>query len=128
MYSRSSSCKSHVLTLSLIALLAVWPASAQFQRGTITGTVTDQTGSVIANSKITLQNAGTKEERSAMTDERGDYSFPSLLPGTYSVTAESGGFKTQMVNDIRLDVNQTARIDVKLAVGDISQKVEAQAS
>ena len=114
----------------LCAALLAWtlPLSAQFQRGSIIGTVTDQSNSVIGNGKVTLKNLGTNEERLAATDDRGDYSFPSLLPGSYRVTAEATGFKTQVVSDIQLEVNQTARIDLKLSVGDMVQRVEATAS
>ena len=113
--------------LGLTIFLAL-PASAQFQRGTIVGTLTDESGAVIARGKVTLKNLGTNEERSAISNERGDYDFPLLLPGSYSVTAEATGFKTQIVSDIHLDVNQTARIDVKLSVGEVVQRVETQAS
>src|SRR6266850_427760 len=84
-----------------LSLLGILPASGQFQRGTIVGT---------------------------LTDESGDYTFALLLPGSYNVSAEAPGFKTQVVNDIRLEVNQTARIDLKLSVGEIVQRVEAKAS
>ena len=117
-----------LLFSSLAALLAALPAAAQFQRGSIIGTVTDQSGSVVGKANVTLQNLGTNETRKGATDDRGDYSFPSLLPGPYKVTAEASGFKTQVVSDIQLEVNQTARIDLKLTVGDMVQRVEATAS
>jgi hypothetical protein len=117
------------LATAFAALAAISiPAAAQFQRGSIVGTVTDQSGSVIGKAKVMLKNLGTNEERPAATDDRGDYTFPSLLPGSYQVTAEATGFKTQVVSNIQLEVNQTARIDLKLSVGDMVQRVEANAS
>jgi hypothetical protein len=110
------------------ALLAVSPAAAQFQRGTILGAITDQTGAAVAKAKVTLKNLGTNEERTLVSDERGDYTFPSLLPGAYQVTGEASGFKTQVVGNIQLEVNQTARIDLQLTVGEMVQRVEATAS
>ncbi len=117
-----------VAAVVLLSIVTVTPAAAQFQRGTVVGTVTDETGGVIANAKVTLKNLGTNEERSVTTDERGDYTFPSLLPGAYSVTAESAGFKTQVISNIQLQVNQTARIDLRLSVGQVVERVEATAS
>src|SRR5215467_4576217 len=117
-----------LVCLCAITLSLAIPLGAQFQRGSIIGTISDQSNSMISTAKVTLKNLGTNEERSAVTDERGDYSFPSLLPGTYRVTAEAAGFKTQVVSDIQLEVNQTARIDLKLTVGEMVQRVEATAS
>jgi hypothetical protein len=102
--------------------------SAQFNRGTVVGTVTDETGSVIPGARVTLKNVGTGEERMVKSDARGDYAFPSLLPGAYDAQVEMQGFKTEVVKSIQLQVSQTARIDVKLAVGEVVQRVEATAS
>src|SRR6266446_6792779 len=85
-----------------LSLFAILPANGQFQRGTIVGALTDESGAAIARGKITLKNLGTNEERSAVSDERGDYTFALLLPGSYNVNAEAPGFKTQVVNDIHL--------------------------
>lgn len=120
--------RTRLLPAFAALLLATTPLAAQFQRGSIVGSVADPTGSVVTKAKVTLKNLGTNEERAATTDDRGDYTFPSLLPGAYQVTAEASGFKTQVVSNIRLEVNQTARIDLKLAVGDMVQRVEAIAS
>jgi Carboxypeptidase regulatory-like domain len=124
-----SSLSRRVLFYWLAAMLvAASPVYAQFQRGAVVGTITDQTGATVSKAKVTLKNLGTNEERSGISDERGDYTFPSLLPGTYQVTAEASGFKTQVVSNVHLDVNQTARIDLQLSVGEMVQRVEATAS
>src|SRR5262245_16020404 len=105
MFSLSSGrMQSHVLAVFAAILMATWPAAAQFQRGAIVGVVTDQSGSVVAKARVILKNLGTNEERPASTDERGGYTFPSLLPGTYQVTAEATGFKTKVVSSIQLEV------------------------
>ncbi len=119
--------KSSRLAFCLLFAAAI-PAAAQFQRGSIVGTTSDETGAVITKAKVTLRNLGTSEERQTATDDRGDYTFPSLLSGAYSVTAEAPGFKTQVLSNINVEVNQTARIDMKLTVGDLAQRVEATAS
>ena len=112
----------------VLGAVASMPTSAQFQSGSIVGTTSDETGAVITKAKVTLRNLGTSEERQTATDDRGDYTFPSLLSGAYSVTAEAPGFKTQVLSNINVEVNQTARIDMKLSVGDLAQRVEATAS
>jgi hypothetical protein len=109
-------------------LLTAAAVHAQFQRGTILGTVTDATGAVVSGAKITLVNINTNEERTSVSSGRGDYEFLLILPGNYRLSAESSGFKTQVVSDIKLDVNQTARLDVKLEVGEVAQRIETTAS
>jgi hypothetical protein len=123
-----SMSKTRFAGLSAAVVLTTLPALAQFQRGTILGTVSDQSGAVVSKAQVILKNLGTNEERPVNTDERGDYTFASLLPGAYQVTAEAAGFKTQVISDIQLQVNQTARIDLKLSVGDMVQRVETTAS
>jgi hypothetical protein len=114
---------------SVIALLLVMmPANGQFFRGTIVGTVTDESGAIVVGADVKLLNQGTNAAEAVKTGADGAYTFPALLPGAYRVEVSSQGFKTQTISDIRLEVNQTARIDVKLAVGEIVQRVEATAS
>jgi len=122
--------RSNRVFLYLIAacIAAVFSANAQFVRGSIVGRVTDQSEGVIAGAEVKLQNQGTNETKQANTDNEGNFSFPALLPGVYRVEASREGFKTQVVNDIRLEVNQTARIDMKLDVGELVQRVESVAS
>ncbi|MBY0507463.1 MAG: TonB-dependent receptor [Bryobacteraceae bacterium] len=117
-----------IIAQALLAITLASPLAAQFQRGTILGSITDPTGAVISGVKVTLRNLETNEERRSTSSERGDYEFLLLLPGNYRVTAETNGFRTQVVNDVKLEVNQTARIDMSLLVGDVSQQVEAVAS
>ncbi len=117
-----------IIRLAFLLIVANCALNAQFQRGTILGTVVDQTGSSVVNAKVTLRNTGTNEDRTGATNERGDYEFPLLLPGVYQVTTETNGFKSEAVRNIQLAVNQTARIDFKLQIGEVTQRVEAQAS
>jgi len=118
----------YVLLTAALPLVFAFRAPAQFVRGAIVGTITDESGAVIAGAKITLQNVGTNETRKNTTDARGDYIFPALLPGVYRAEAHRDGFKTQVVSDIHLEVNQTARIDIKLPIGQIAERVEVTAS
>ncbi|MEK7407981.1 MAG: TonB-dependent receptor [Acidobacteriota bacterium] len=117
-----------IVCAGLVLALAGAPLNAQFVRGTILGTVTDETGAVIPGARVTLKNLGTNEVKEAASDEVGNYIFPALLPGTYSIEVSRGGFKTQVVSNVKLEVNQTARVDIRLAVGEVVERVEATAS
>ena len=123
---RSSCTKSARTALLASALSLVFSTGliGQFVRGTILGVITDSTGAVIPGVEVTLKNLGTNETRTTKSDERGDYTFPALLPGRYSIQSEIAAFKTQVVTDIELQVNQTARVDLKLRVGEVSEKVQ----
>lgn len=120
--------KSMALDVFLVMLLATATASGQFVRGTILGTVRDETGAVIVDAKVTVKNMGTNESRAISSDEAGNYTVPALLPGRYSVQVEHPGFKMQLVSGVELQVNQTARIDVNLPVGEVFERVEATAA
>src|SRR5262249_45444111 len=76
----------------------------------------------------TLQNLGTNETRTALTGDSGEYTFASLLPGRYSIRVEKQGFKTQVLSNLGLEVNQTARYDLHLPVGEVSERVEVAAT
>lgn len=112
----------------LMLLLLAASVQAQFVRGTILGNVTDDSGAGIPTAEITLKNLGTNEIKTINSDENGAYVFPALLPGRYSLQVKKSGFKVQSISDVGLEVNQTARLDVRLPVGDVSESVEVTAS
>jgi hypothetical protein len=90
----------------------------------VTGTVTDTTGAAMANVKVTATNTGTGVAFTAQTNDAGIYSLPFLPIGEYNVTAEAQGFKKAVIGPFRLVVNQTARVDIRMEVGEITQSVE----
>lgn len=102
--------------------------SAQTSLGTIVGTVTDDSGAAIPNVAVQITNEGTAATRQATTDASGNYTFPSLPSGIYTVQAELKGFRTEIDNGIKLDVNQTLRVDMSLKVGDVTERVEVSAT
>lgn len=113
------------LSIVLLMLLGgVLPAGAQSFRGTIVGTVKDPSGAVLPGVDVTVTNAGTRVARAVVTNEAGDYAVPLLPPGTYSVTAALSGFKTEVRSGITLQVDQVARVDMTLQVGEVSETVE----
>ena len=72
---------------------------------------------------ISVTNPGTGVSVRALTDESGRYFLTGLRPATYSVTAEHPGFKKFVNTGLTLQVNQTARLDITMSVGDVSEQV-----
>src|SRR5437667_8349643 len=93
------------------------------QEAVIVGAVKDQTGAVIPGVTITATNPNTGMTRTAMTNETGNYSGPHLPVGTYAIKAELAGFKTQVAEKVKLDVQQTARVDFTLEIGQVADQV-----
>jgi hypothetical protein len=81
------------------------------------GTVTDQSGGVVAGAKVTAVNTGTDLSRSTATGSDGGYLFNVLPVGKYKVTVEKSGFTTFAKTGIVLELTQAARLDVSLKVG-----------
>src|SRR2546429_8804531 len=111
------------LYLMCVVLLTVSPAIAQTQ-ASISGVVHDSTGAVIPGVTVTVTNPATNFNRSAISNESGVYNFPSLQPGQYDIKVELPGFRTITQKDVELQVQQSARIDFTLQVGEVSQTVE----
>src|SRR6266852_8733346 len=106
-------------------LLSVLPAVAQTQ-ASISGVIHDPSGAVIPGVSVTVTNPATNFVRSAISNEAGVYNFPVLQPGVYNIKVELPGFRTITQNDVELQVQQSARIDFTLQVGDVSQTVEVE--
>src|SRR5713226_7926230 len=103
--------------------LTIGIASAQ-TFGEITGEVKDQSGAVAPNATVTVTNTGTNASRTTNTNEAGIYSFPALVPGPYQIKVEAPGFQPVVRSNIELQVQQTARIDFTLTVGQATQTIE----
>ncbi|HXO04256.1 MAG TPA: TonB-dependent receptor [Candidatus Sulfotelmatobacter sp.] len=115
--------------LALLCLFFLWGTrtSAQLTTADIVGTVTDPSGAVLPNAKITVESLATHEARSTETTSAGDYDVAFLLPGHYSIRVEVPGFKVFTVADLTLSVGDRARVDAKLEVGSSAQTVEVAA-
>ena len=109
--------------LFFLIFFALASLCGQSELATITGTVTDSSGGVLANVSITVTNEGTNITATASTNEAGRYFIPSLRPGVYTLSAALAGFKKFVDSAVTLQVNQTARLDITLAVGDTSEQV-----
>src|SRR5690349_12405731 len=103
-----------VFIAAVSASLMCLPAFSQGSAGRILGSVTDQSGGVLAGATVTVLDVQRGIPRALITDQSGEYVAPSLLPGTYTVRAEFKGFKTVERQKIVLEVNQDIRIDLAL--------------
>ena len=102
--------------------------SGQTVRATLVGRVTDPTGAVVPGTKVTLINAGTNEAHSMVVGDNGEFVFPQLAPGVYTLTSEHEGFRKDVRSGIELQVGQEARIDVSMQVGALTEQVEVTAA
>jgi Carboxypeptidase regulatory-like domain len=100
---------------------------AQLLQG-ISGTVTDASGAVIANAKVTATNNATGVVRTTDTSSAGTYKFTDLIPGTYTVKVESAGFQTSVNNGVGVEVAKVSTVDASLQPGTANQTVEVQAN
>ncbi len=110
----------------LTALLVGFPALSFAQGGTgeIMGTVRDATDALIPGATVKLANTATGATRAVTTNEAGLYVFPALPPGTYTLTVERQGFQSQTHREILLHVQQVARIDFALRLGQIVESID----
>jgi len=114
-----------VLCLMLVALCATSAVAQGF--GSISGTVTDPTGAVIAQATVTAIQTSTGRETTTVSGKDGNYVFPTLLPSGYSLKVTANGFQTYTQSGIVLQANQSLSVHVALAVGSGSETVSVSA-
>ena len=116
---------------TMFSLLLVTTALAfgQTSRGTVSGTVTDPAGAVVAGATVTLTSTDTSQARTASTNDEGFYRFDAVELGNYTVAVSATGFGTLTKTNIVVNANQTSVIDAALAPGgtDVSVDVSAEA-
>jgi len=112
------------LALMLVLLVCAGAAYAQAVNATLLGTVTDSSGAVIPNAKVTATEITTNSTRASQTNDSGYYSFPNLPPGSYAVMVEAAGFKKELRRDITVLVDTNTRVDVQLQPGVVTETVE----
>lgn len=124
---RSQRLFAFALLTLLLALCAAAPAYAQSDRGSITGTVTDPTGAVVPNAKVTATSLDTGEVREVTTGDEGSYTLPQLAAGRWRVSVEAQGFKSVTIEDYKVAVQVTHSLDVKLEIGAVADVVTVTA-
>lgn len=112
--------------LLIFLVVTVGAAGAQSTSARIVGTVTDAAGAVQPGVTVRITNLETNAIRAVTTDETGDYSIPNLPIGNYEVAAEAAGYKRYVQRPLKLDVDQTARIDVRMEVGQVTESVSVE--
>jgi hypothetical protein len=112
----------------LMMLLLLYPShmSAQLATADVLGTVTDSTGAVVPDAKVTIRNTGTGITQTTQSGKTGEYLFSHLQIGTYKLTVEAKGFKTSTTTGVTLAVGDRARMDAKLEVGSQVETVEVE--
>ncbi len=115
-----------ILGVALAFVLFSVCALAQRTTGTLRGQVLDPQGAVVPNAKVSVTNQATGVASSAQTTSAGTYNFPALIPGRYSVSVESGGFKSYVKHDVTVLADQDNVADAQLQLGTASETVEVQ--
>ncbi len=111
------------LVLFAFLCLSALPAFAQFESGDVLGTVRDASGGGVAKAAMTLTSQDTGITVKTTADSSGNYTFPNVKVGKYTVTAEATGFAKASAADIRVDVNARQRVDFAMKVGQVSETV-----
>lgn len=100
----------------------------QSERGSISGTVTDASGAVVPEARVTVTDVATNTSVTLVTSPAGDYTAPNLSIGRYTVRVEKQGFRAAAITDLTVNAATNVRADVNLQVGAAEQVVEVQAS
>ena len=109
-------------------LIGCLGAYAQSATATIFGTITDGSGAGMVGARITAVLEGTGTRDVTQSNDRGDYIFPTLRPGNYSLEVEATGFRKAQVKALLIEINQRARQDFAMQVGEVQQVLDVSAS
>jgi hypothetical protein len=130
--SNTRSCRTQVIAfgvmLSMALLLASGTTWAQKVTAAITGKVTDSSGAAIAGAKVTATDLERGTVQTTVTNSDGDYNLPQVPVGVYTVKVENAGFQTSQQSNLTLVLNQVARIDFQLQVGNVTTAVEVNSA
>jgi hypothetical protein len=107
----------------VIAILQLLVLAAAAQQSRIVGSVTDQSGAVVPDVSVTAKDIATGETRQATSSSVGEYAIPNLAAGSYLVSAEKQGFRRQVLEHVRLEVQAAQTVDFVLRPGAESEQV-----
>jgi hypothetical protein len=116
------------LKYRLILLLLSSKLFGQVSSGSFYGEVRDQSDALVFGALVVVREEKTGFERRSMTDSSGVYRVPALDPGMYAITVDRTGFRESSVSHITLEINQNARIDLRLEVGAAHEAVTVSSS
>src|SRR5678816_684591 len=110
------------IAAAFFLLFCVLPwAGGQTITGSLVGTALDNTKAVVPGVSVIATESNTNQQRSATTNNSGNYSISNLPPGIYQVQFKKDGFKTTFQSDVEVRVNANTRVNVDLAVGTLSE-------
>jgi hypothetical protein len=112
-----------LLSIAVCSIALAWSAYGQSANGTITGTISDPAGAVVANAPIQLRNLETGAIYQAGTSATGNYTLAQIAAGQYELSVTVPGFKKYIRQGVTVDVSQTYRVDVTLEVGAATESV-----
>lgn len=116
-----------IFILMLFSTMSARLGFSQAVNATLVGTITDSSGALVTNVKVTVTEANTGISRNTNTNDSGNYTVPNLAPGTYVVSAELAGFKKISRPNVDVLVDTTTRVDLVLHPGQISETLEVTA-
>lgn len=116
------------LLVKMMFILAILflNGNAQITETSLRGTVSDSTGNVIVASAIVAQNEATGQVSTTTTNENGEFVFPSLSSGSYTIFVRVPGFKTYELKRLKLNVGQTSQLTIKLEIGEVSATIQVE--
>ncbi len=114
------------VTLALLFVLAL-SLPAQNANAILTGIIRDPSQAPVVGARVRVVNQETNIERRTVSNDTGNYTVPSLIPGTYRVEVEISGFKRSVLSGIVLEVAQQARVDVQVEVGQVTEAITVAA-
>ena len=117
--------KSRIALLLVLVAALAWTQTLDTG---ILGTVTDPSGAVVANASVSITQTATGVKRTTQTGADGKYEVRYLVPGEYSVEVQAQGFRTARASNIVIQINQQARLDFPLQVGEVQQTLEVTAA
>ena len=117
-----------LLAAAILSTLLAVAGYAQTFRGAINGSVTDPSGAVVANAKVTATNVGTGVALNTVTTSNGEYSFQDLPLGTYKVTVSAGGFSQVTVDQVSVTAGSIYTLPVQLKMGQQTTAIEVSAA
>jgi hypothetical protein len=127
-WNAGSKLQQKYLFVWILLLCSGIAALAQAGRGGVNGLVTDPSGAIVPGAKVTATSHSTDISISTVTTDAGLYSFVSLNPGTYKVTASLKGFETVAQDDVVVSVDQATTVNIALLIGSVTEVVKVTGS
>ncbi|MBL8228996.1 MAG: carboxypeptidase regulatory-like domain-containing protein [Bryobacterales bacterium] len=116
-----------LLLFASVCILSTTTVDAQILYGSLVGTVTDASDAAVPDAAVTITNKETGAVRTVTTNQTGAYVIPTVQNGNYTVEVKKEGFRTVRQDNVEVSINNVTRIDLKLAVGQVSESVTVEA-